>query len=113
MHELSIAMSIVDICLDNIKSEKFGKVTTVELEIGELSGVVIEALETAMDQSVRGTVMEGADISINKVTGEGKCRSCGKVQPMHEHYTQCNECGSFEMDIIKGDELKVKSIILD
>lgn len=113
MHEFSIAVNIVDICEDNIKGQEFEKVSMIELDIGDISGVVIEALETAMKQAVKGTVFENTKIKINQIPAAGKCRQCGNEVKMNDFFAQCDNCGSFDLEVISGDELKVSSIVLD
>src|SRR6056297_2120452 len=106
MHELSIAMNIVDICEENVKGQEFDKVSMIELDIGDISGVVIEALETAMKQAVKSTVFENALIKINQIPAAGKCRQCENEVKMNDYFAQCDKCGSFDLEVISGDELK-------
>ena len=49
MHELSIAMSIVDIAADYAARDNAKCVTEIEIEVGTLAGVVIDALDFAME----------------------------------------------------------------
>lgn len=111
MHELSIAQSILEICDANIPDKSL-KVKEIELEIGQLSGVVIEALETAMSQIIKNTIYRDADIKINLIDTIGKCISCGNEFKPEDYYSECPECGNYGIELIKGDEMRVKSIEL-
>ena len=57
MHEMSITQSVVDICTQNAGGRR---VTAVVLEIGELSGVVPDAIEFCFEACSKGTLLEGA-----------------------------------------------------
>jgi hydrogenase nickel incorporation protein HypA/HybF len=113
MHELSIAMSIVDIVEDYAKKAKANKVKQLDLEIGTQSGVVDEALKFAMDEAFKGNVLEGAEVKIHKVQAEAKCDACGHVFPVDELFSPCPKCSQIRNELVKGKELNVKKIIVD
>ena len=55
MHEMSITQGVVDLC----ESHSGGRrVTSVTLEIGDLSGVVPDAIEFCFDACTRETQLE-------------------------------------------------------
>jgi hydrogenase nickel incorporation protein HypA/HybF len=112
MHELSIAQNIIDIVEQELdkQADTEREVKTLELEIGTLSGVVIEALETAMDSAVKDTALKEANIKINKIQAQAQCQSCEKIFEISDLYDPCPKCDSFNPKIIKGKELRVKSI---
>lgn len=113
MHELSIAMSIVEIAEENINQANLSKVTEIELDVGELSGVVFDALEFAMVEAVKDTVLQNAVRKINRIPGKARCNECGFEFELEDIYTPCPKCASFDNEIIKGKELKVKSLIAE
>jgi len=113
MHELSIAANIIEIVEETVKQNKADKVTLLEIEIGEMSGVVSEALKTALEISVKGTIVENTEIKIFEVLGEAQCNCCNKIFDIHDLYTPCNDCGSYDNIIIKGKEMKIKSITME
>jgi hydrogenase nickel incorporation protein HypA/HybF len=110
MHELSIAADIIKIVEDAASGADIKRVDIIEIEIGELSGVEIEALKMAMDISTKGTVAANAELNIEIIKGEGHCLECGKDTPVSDLYSGCPSCGSFRLDITKGMEKRVKSI---
>jgi hydrogenase nickel incorporation protein HypA/HybF len=113
MHELSIAMSIVEIAEENVKQSNVTTVSEIELEVGELSGVVFEALEFAMEEAVRDTVLKDAIRKIIRIPGVAKCNECGFEFGTEDIYTPCPKCASFDSEVIKGKELRVKSLIAE
>ncbi|MEX0845069.1 MAG: hydrogenase maturation nickel metallochaperone HypA [Balneolaceae bacterium] len=110
MHELSIAMNIVDIVSEEAKKAAATEVTDLEIEVGTLSGVVIEALEFALDEAIKNSVLEQANISILEVQAFGRCNNCEKEYEMNELYELCPFCQSMDRTILKGQELLVKSL---
>lgn len=110
MHELSIAINIIEIAEENARREGASFISEIELEIGALSGVVLEALEFAMQSAVKGTMLEKAEVKIDKIPAKAKCVECGKIFNTDDLYTPCPECSNPFSDIIQGKELKVKSL---
>lgn len=110
MHELSIAMNIVEIAEENARKEGAKTVTEIELEIGTLSGVVLEALEFAMDSAIKGTMLENATVKLTTVNGKAKCTECGIVFDTDTAFSPCPGCGNPFSDIVQGKELIVKKL---
>ncbi len=113
MHELSIAMSIVELAEEYAGREGATKVRELELEVGELSGVVIEALDFAMEEATSGTLCEGAHWTIRPVPAEMKCRACGHQYFVHDLFTPCPECGTPGGELLRGDEMRLHSILVE
>ena len=113
MHEFSIALSIVDIALKTAKNAGTEKVNEIEIDVGILSGVVIEALEFALESAVKDTFLEDAGIRINKIRARARCNKCNAVFEPDDVTAQCPDCNSVDFDIIHGKELRVKSINVD
>ncbi len=113
MHEMSVVQSIINIV--SAESEKNGgrRVLEVNLEIGSLSGIEYGSLEFALKHLAPGSIIESAEISIEKPEGVARCNSCGNEFMLDDFIGCCNLCNSFDLDIIKGRELRVKSITVD
>jgi len=110
MHELSIAQSIVEIAEQYSEGSNNGAIKEVDIEIGELSGVVVEALEFALENIVSGTVLEKAKCNFIIIRGAAICNECLKEFEMHNLLDFCPHCGSFNRKIINGKQLNLKSI---
>jgi hydrogenase nickel incorporation protein HypA/HybF len=106
MHELSITTSIVDIVIDAAKGKR---VTCVTLEVGVFSGVVPDAIAFCFDVVADGTPIEGAKLDIVVIPGQGQCRTCGEELAMADVLTPC-VCGSRDVEVVRGNELKVKTM---
>jgi hydrogenase nickel incorporation protein HypA/HybF len=108
MHEMSIALGIVDIATQTCKKAQKSKVTEIGLEIGTLAGIQLDALEFVWPLAVKNTVLENAERVIQRIQGEAICLECNHHYEVNQHYDCCPQCNSYFKDIIKGKELKVK-----
>ena len=110
MHELAIAESVVNIAVRHAGGRP---VIRVELEVGRLRQVVPAALEFAFELVARGTPVEGAELSMTVVEAAGRCRSCGADTPLPDFPLVCASCGGFDVDVTRGEELRVDSLELE
>ncbi len=110
MHELSIAMGIVDIAEKETAKAKATKVDLIELEIGTLAGIELDSLDFVWSSAVKDTVLENAIKKINVIHGEAKCSDCETIFKLDNIYDACPNCNSYLKGIIKGKELLVKSL---
>ena len=110
MHELSITQGIVEICESNAGGRR---ITAVVLEIGQLSGVIPEAVEFCFEACTRGTLLEGPRLIIDKVPARGRCEDCDGEFSLGSYYEPCPTCGGFRVHIITGEELRVKELEVD
>ena len=110
MHEMSITMSVVEICEGHAGGRR---VTDVVLEIGALSGVVPDSIEFCFEACSKGTLLEGARLQLEIIPGIGNCTACAKQQPMSSLFDPCPDCGAFGLEIVSGQELRVRELELE
>ncbi len=113
MHEFSIAMDIVDIATSSARKETATVVKEIEIEIGQLSGVVMEALEFSLEAAVKGTILENARRNLIIVAGRARCTQCFTEYDTDTLFKPCPSCGACAPDVIHGRELRVKSLIVE
>lgn len=113
MHELSIAVNIVEIAEEKAKAENAQVIKEIELEVGELSGVVFDALDFALNSAIKDSMLESVVIKIYKIPGQAQCKQCMHQYNTDDYFSTCPQCGDFQTEIIKGKELRVKSIIIE
>ncbi|NEO33379.1 MAG: hydrogenase maturation nickel metallochaperone HypA [Symploca sp. SIO3C6] len=106
MHELGITQNIVAIVSEHAQG---AKVQRVLLEIGKLSAIMPEAIRFCFDICSQGTVLEGAVLEIIEIPGLACCRQCGAKFSLNQPFGVCS-CGSVEIDVISGQELKIKEM---
>ncbi|MEB3178678.1 MAG: hydrogenase maturation nickel metallochaperone HypA [Nostocaceae cyanobacterium] len=109
MHELSITQNIVAIVAEHAQGMK---VQRVVLEIGKLSAIMPDAIKFCFDVCTQGTILAGSTLEIREIPGLAKCRQCGAAIPLEKPFGVC-ECGSTQLDLIAGQELKIKEIEIE
>jgi hydrogenase nickel incorporation protein HypA/HybF len=110
MHEFSLAQNIVEIVTQTAQQSRKDKVSNVILEIGEIAGVEEQALLTALDSLMPGTILSGAKIEILHVAGIAMCQECTTKFEIHDLYSLCPNCNGFAKKMISGKEFNVKAI---
>ena len=115
MHELSIATQLVALASEAVDAaSETGRVRGVRVRVGELSGVVVDALEFAWDMAVADTRCEGADLIIERVAGKVRCDNCGAESEVgHPPTFGCPRCPGSTTTVIAGRELDLLSLDLD
>lgn len=97
-----------------LADEPAGRVISVTVTIGELTVVQEDCLQFAFEAITSGTSKEGVELIIEFVKLIFRCKECGaEFEPDNGFYTPCPECGKFGVDVVKGNELYVKSLELD
>jgi len=110
MHELSLAMGILQIVDEAARAQQFVRVRSVEIEMGELAAVEPEAIRFCFDAVTRGTLAEGARLHIISVRGEGLCFNCNQTVPLAALYDPCPACGGYPVQATGGTEMRVKEL---
>ncbi|MBX7124207.1 MAG: hydrogenase maturation nickel metallochaperone HypA [Cyclobacteriaceae bacterium] len=105
-------MNIVDIAEEEAKRHRARAVSSIELDIGEMAGVEMDALDFAWESSVRNTVLEHAERIVHRIPGRARCLNCSLEYPIQEAFDPCPACGEVLVEHVQGKELKVKSLVL-
>jgi hydrogenase nickel incorporation protein HypA/HybF len=109
MHEVSIAQSILAIADEYARRNDATSITVIGLRVGELSGVVAEALETAFDIAKQGTLAEQARLEIENLPLIAFCQHCQQEFKVSNPYAiaRCPTCTALSHDLRQGQELDV------
>ena len=108
MHELSIALSVLDIVRNAASESGLTSVTIVRLRVGRASGVQPDSLRFAFDCAKVGTPAEGAVLEIDEILVGGHCDVCDGDFTNPEPYVHaCPLCGGTSFRVTTGDELHV------
>jgi hydrogenase nickel incorporation protein HypA/HybF len=113
MHELSIAMGILE--LTGEESEKRGgvHVDAIHLRLGPLSGVVKEALLSAWQLASEETEFEDSRLVIEEVPIAVFCSKCQAERPVQSiQQLCCVECDTPATEVVRGRELLVSALEL-
>jgi hydrogenase nickel incorporation protein HypA/HybF len=108
MHELSIAVSIVDLACEELSRLGAVRVDAVHVRVGPLSGVVRDALLFSFDAATAGTSLQGARLEIEDVPVTVWCVACGAERALASlAHRRCPVCDTLTPDIVRGEELEV------
>jgi hydrogenase nickel incorporation protein HypA/HybF len=107
MHELSITQSIVEDIADRLGDTRVTKVT---LEIGKLSGVVVDSIRFCFDLVAEGTILDGAELVVHEPDGLGCCRQCDTKFETSDPIVLCPSCGDSDVDVLAGRDMRIKSV---
>ena len=110
MHELSIAMSILEMAQEEAELRDV-RVEAVHLELGLLSGVVAEALLFSYEVACSGTRLEGSRLIVKEVPIEVFCPACkaSKVLTSMQWFC-CPDCSAPTSEVIHGKEMIVTAL---
>ena len=110
MHELSIAMSIVELAEE--EAERRGvQVNAVHLKLGALSGVVKEALLSCYEMACENTSLQGSHLLVEDVPVVIFCPGCQVQRSLRSmQLFCCPECGTPSSEIVQGKELEVVAL---
>ena len=111
MHELSIAISMIDQILEESDSRGGLDVEVVHLRLGAFSGVDKDALSFAYELACEGSALEGSRLEIETIPLVIYCAACEKDRtPPSVYQLSCPDCGSSGQKIVTGKEIEVASL---
>lgn len=107
MHELSIAMGIVEAAADEAQRRGV-QVSAVHLRLGALSGVVKDALLFSYEVACQDTSLQGSKLIVEDVPVIIFCPHCKKNQTLASLQSfACPVCHTPSMQVVQGKELEV------
>jgi hydrogenase nickel incorporation protein HypA/HybF len=113
MHELSIAMSILESLREEVTLRACGPVEAVHIRIGSLSGVVPQALVSAYQMAAEATPFAHSRLVIEEVPVVIFCRRCGRERQIESaECFCCPECNTPSSEIVSGRELEISALEL-
>ncbi|MFJ7265421.1 hydrogenase maturation nickel metallochaperone HypA [Streptomyces sp. NPDC099050] len=111
MHEMSIALAVVG-QVEEAAPEAGSVVSRVELQVGELAGVVPDALGFCFELACAGTVLEGAELVVRSEAARARCGACaGDWAVGMPPELCCPTCGrATEVELLSGRELRILTV---
>lgn len=110
MHELSIALNLLDLVAEEAARQD-GRIVAVHLRLGPLAGVVKEALESAYQLAREGTGQEAAELVIEEVPLVAYCPACAAERVLPSAWELvCPQCGAATGQVVRGRELEVVAV---
>lgn len=113
MHEVGLMQQAVAIALRHAEQAGAGRIQSLRLRVGALSGVVPDSLSLAFAVAAQGTIAEKAHLDIEEVPVTCYCKGCQKEFTPVSVIFACPLCGRLSADIRGGREFSVESIQVD
>ena len=110
MHELSICEGIVQVLEDQALTHDYQRVKTVWLEIGSLAGIELEALRFSFPIATRNTLAAEARLEIIETRGQAWCLPCARTVAIRQRFDACPACGSYQLQVTGGEEMRIKEL---
>jgi hydrogenase nickel incorporation protein HypA/HybF len=111
MHELSIAVSMVERILEESENRGGLQVEAVHLKLGVLSGVDRNALAFSYEIACEGTPLAGSRLVIDTVPLVIYCDQCrSEIEPESIQQIYCPRCHAPSETILRGRELEVAAL---
>ncbi len=103
-------MGIVRIAEAEARKAGAGTVRRVEIRVGMLAGVELDALHFAWPMATRETLAEGAELDVEIIEGRARCLECNQEYSIEHLFDTCPHCHSPFKHILQGKELSVKAL---
>jgi hydrogenase nickel incorporation protein HypA/HybF len=122
MHELGMAMEIVEVVTKSLEGRKVMAVKEVEVELGELQRISPGQMRQVFEMASKDTIVEGAELKVKIKKGKVRCQDCGysggvKVEMNHDHdhaaHIHCPACDGVSIEILEGNDIDVRNITAD
>ncbi|HEX3550840.1 MAG TPA: hydrogenase maturation nickel metallochaperone HypA [Candidatus Elarobacter sp.] len=111
MHELSVALSLIEGIDDAARREGFDRVLSVRVRVGALSGIAPDALRFSWKLAAAGTLAADSALEIENVPLAVWCDACaGERTPSAAHGLVCPECGNVAPTVVRGRELQLVAV---
>jgi hydrogenase nickel incorporation protein HypA/HybF len=108
VHELSITQAVVEAVVDHLDPDE--RVVRVRLEIGKLSGVVVDSVRFCFDLVTEDTPLAGALLEVDEPSGAGHCRACARRFTTDDPIVLCPGCDSADVEVLAGQDLRIRSV---
>ena len=113
MHELGIVFYIIRDVKRAAAENGVQHVSTVVMNIGEVSTIVPEYLTDCWRWAAdKEELLKGSELQINTIPAVTHCDSCGKDYPTVANGKTCPHCGSCETWLLRGNEVEIKEIVV-
>ena len=114
MHELSIALNIVEMAEQEARRRGGVHVSAVHLKVGTLAGIVKEALRFSYGVSCEGTMLEGSELVIEETPAVVYCDSCEAERSLSSIQAFfCPVCRTPTPKVIGGRELELVAMEME
>jgi hydrogenase nickel incorporation protein HypA/HybF len=113
MHEMAVTESILSITLDHARRANAGRVSAINIKLGQLSSLVDDSIRFYWDLIAADTIAEKAELRFERVPARAQCLDCSTEFELPKDTFACPKCRSERFRIVAGDEMSVESIEIE
>jgi hydrogenase nickel incorporation protein HypA/HybF len=113
MHEFSLAGEVIKLAQQEAEKNLARSVSEITIEVGNMTGITVEAFESALGLLSEGSILEKARLNIMRIKGKGVCNACDQEYEMNQRIDTCPKCHSFPSEIRGGNEFRVVSLLIE
>ena len=111
MHELGIVKHVIRTLVEVAKENRVRRIGSVTLEVGEVSGVVLEQLVDCWNYfREKDPLVRGAVLYVEPIEAMTLCTACEQVYKTVPQGKTCPNCGSGETYLLRGNEFSIRQI---
>ena len=111
MHELSTVYYVFDAVEKLMVDNHLQEVGAVTLQVGEVSGIIPEYLESFWQFARKKTALfQNTELKIEPIPAVTYCQTCRSTYPTVPQGKTCPYCGSGSTFLLKGNEYNIKEI---
>jgi hydrogenase nickel incorporation protein HypA/HybF len=110
MHEMSIVQGLIAIVKEEMDKSGAARLRSVRVKIGEMSGILPDALKNCFEIITAGNEMNEALLNIDISPLTGYCRRCEMEFKITDYRFTCPECGKADIEVVSGREMTIVEI---
>ena len=111
MHELGIVFHIIETIEDVAKEQNLKEVSSVTVQIGEVSTVIPHYLEDCWKWAVKKTdILRECKLIHEPIEAITFCEDCEQTYRTVDFGKTCPHCGSEHTYLVVGNEVQIKEI---
>ncbi len=112
MHELSVTQGILEVALQAARDAGAGRITAIDLVVGNLSSIVDDSVQFYFEILSKGTAAEGAVLRFRREPARAICADCGQAFDVEQLplMPACPRCGGAHLSVTGGRSFFVESI---
>jgi hydrogenase nickel incorporation protein HypA/HybF len=114
VHELSIAISLIEVAEQEAHRRGARTVVSIRLRLGPLSGVMKDALISAYGLAREETAMAKAELIVHETPIRLYCKRCvAEREARSMQMLCCAVCGEPSNEIVSGRELEIMAMEIE
>ena len=110
MHEVSLMTETLELAAQSARASGASRIHALRLRVGQMSGVVPEALRFAFEVARQGTIAAEATLDVETVPMKWWCLQCRQEYGGDPPWSECPKCGQVSGEARAGFELELASL---